>query len=257
MGVSHHDQQRLGPGDGHIEPLGVLEEAQLVLVVRVDILRGAADRGHNDDSPLLALELLRAPHHHLLRLLVLAQLLPDLLHLASVGSDHTNLLGLDLNVPGFQFKSSHNYKQLDYLVALHLQQLLDVVRHDNDLLNVKETWTALFLQVLANNPVENHRNLVPLGLGRQPLEVEAALYLHLVRARLQLVVVEELLGHGEQLRVGPEVPDELGDAALVVAAAAVHVVHVQAHQPLQQAHVQAVSDRKLRPETIIITKMIR
>ena len=38
MGVADHDEERLGPGDGHVEPLGVGEEAQPVLVVQRDIL---------------------------------------------------------------------------------------------------------------------------------------------------------------------------------------------------------------------------
>ena len=33
MGVAHHNEERLGPDDGHVEPLGVGEEAKPVFVV--------------------------------------------------------------------------------------------------------------------------------------------------------------------------------------------------------------------------------
>lgn len=44
MGVAHHDEERLGPGDGHVEPLGVGEEAQPVFVVQRDILGTGPDQ---------------------------------------------------------------------------------------------------------------------------------------------------------------------------------------------------------------------
>ena len=38
----------------------------------------------------------------------------------------------------------------------------------------------------------------------------------MVSAGVKLVVVEELLGDGEEAGVGPEVPDQLGDTPAVI-----------------------------------------
>ena len=111
--VPDHDQKGLGseissykmiinmktspPGDGHVEPLRVLEEAELVLLVSVDVLRGAPHSGHDDHPSLLTLELLSASHHHLTQT-ISSQLLPQFLHLTSVGSNHANLLWFNLTL---------------------------------------------------------------------------------------------------------------------------------------------------------------
>ena len=54
VGVPYDDEERLGPRDGHVEPLGVAQESQLVAeVVRQELLLRAHSR-HDDHLPLLA-----------------------------------------------------------------------------------------------------------------------------------------------------------------------------------------------------------
>lgn len=93
--VTHHDQQRLRPGECHVEPLskgaevgfllysppgcgapapiaallgsrgphlGVLEEAQAEGLVQLQVLTAAAHGGDEDDAALLTLELLHRTH---------------------------------------------------------------------------------------------------------------------------------------------------------------------------------------------------
>ena len=115
-------------------------DPQLVLIIGVDIFRRTPDSRNNDHPPLLALELLGASHHDVVDV-VLLQLLSYLLHLSSVGRNDTNFFGTDLVLP-------------------HVQELLDVVPHDDDLLDVEEAGTCLFLQILSDDTVENHGDFV-------------------------------------------------------------------------------------------------
>ena len=83
------------PGDGHIESLGILEEAQFILIISKNILRAAPNSRHNDNSSLLTLELLSTSNHDVSDTL-LGQEFPNLLHLSPVRSYNSYLLSQDL-----------------------------------------------------------------------------------------------------------------------------------------------------------------
>ena len=53
IGVADDDEERLGPGDGHVEPLRVPEESELVTEVVGEELGLRAHRRHDDHLPLL------------------------------------------------------------------------------------------------------------------------------------------------------------------------------------------------------------
>ena len=197
--ITHHHQQSLGPesdtvninwmscdlfipGDGHIEPLGVLQEAELVLVVSADVLRAGPDGAHDDHPPLLSLELLGAAHSHLLQV-VPTQQLPHLLNLSPVGGDHPYLLGLYLEN---KYLKSVNKKVfycteifLIYPVSSHFKKSFDVINGDCNLLGVEKAGTGFLFQVLADDSVEDHWNFVSLGLRGKTIENKTALCYHL------------------------------------------------------------------------------
>merc|ERR1719341_783792 len=155
VGIPNNDQEGLGSGDGNIEPLGVGQESKLVLAVCSDILWRTPDSGDDDDPPFLALELLCAPHHHIL-IPFLLQLVPDLLNLSSVWCDHPNLLW-------------------QHLILSHLQDLPDIIQNNHDLLNIEKAWTCLLLQILANDSMEHKRNFLLPGVFCESWEVETTL----------------------------------------------------------------------------------
>lgn len=60
--VAHHDEQSLGPGHSHIEPLGVLQETQIKIQVQLHKALAAPHSGDEDDAAFLALELFHGAH---------------------------------------------------------------------------------------------------------------------------------------------------------------------------------------------------
>ena len=100
-----------------------------------------------------------------------------------VRRDDPNLLGLDL-------------------VGLEVEDLLDVLDRHGDLLRVEEAGAPLLLLVLANDGMEDDRELAA-GLAGQAGEVEHRVDEDRVRGRHEVVIVIQAGRQAQDGRVGP------------------------------------------------------
>jgi len=145
--IADDDHERLGAGDGNVEPLAALQKAELVLVISVDVLNLGANTGNDDHPSLLALELFSGPDGNLLELLATAvQLFPDLLNLPPVRRDDPDLFRGDL-------------------VPLEAKDLLDILDGDGDLLRIEETRASLFALINADDSMEDQGELAASLVG--------------------------------------------------------------------------------------------
>lgn len=103
------------------------------------------------------------------------------------------------------------------LWRLAFSEHLHVLHNLSHLLQVEERRAVGHLLVLSCYPMKDNREPPPSRLGRQVLPPTKTLTHHLVGTNLKLIVVEELVGHAENVRVWAVVLEQLCDSSLIVA----------------------------------------
>merc|ERR1719342_2025972 len=83
-------------------------------------------------------------------------------------------------------------------------------------LDVEEAGTCLFLQILSDDTVENHGDLVSPSIRCQSFKIQATFSQYPISTSIQLIVIEKLFGNFQKFMMRPEIHNQFGYTPLVI-----------------------------------------